>query len=55
MMEQDFVEQMKDITGGDPEGGHVQGDDILIAALRHLGWGVLADEWERQANGWWWA
>ena len=39
----------------DPERDHQTGDAVLLAVLRHLGHGKVADAWESAANGWWWA
>lgn len=40
---------------GDTEGHHVAADDLLISALRHLGWHKLAEKWTESSRGWWWA
>ena len=56
MGEAAFLEQMIALRENrDQEDAHKQGDEILIEALRHLGWNTLADEWVAQSQMWWWA
>lgn len=47
----------KEVTNskGDEEDEHKAGDEILIDALRSLGWNRLADKWSADAERWWWA
>lgn len=39
----------------DEEDAHKDADSILVAALRHLGWGKLADEFEKRQDDFWYS
>lgn len=39
----------------DKENEHNDGDAVVAAALRHLGYNRLADEYDRLRDTWWYA
>jgi hypothetical protein len=57
MTEQNFIDAMLDIGGGDKEQAHSEADTILLNALRELGWSRLADTYceQRREIGFWYA
>ena len=51
-----FVARLEAIgISDDPEGGHVEADDILVEALRALGANDIADAYEKLKDGFWYS
>ncbi len=54
--EDDFLAAWQDrVAARNTENAHIAADEMLVAALRRLGWMRLADKWEAESQGWWWA
>jgi hypothetical protein len=53
MSKDEYVQKMRELVKlsnwdkGDPEISHTEGNKLLCRALRELGWGELADEFEK--------
>lgn len=52
-----YVEQLLNLCGcGDNEVAHSMADDLLLDALRELGFGQIADAWDEVSKmGFWYA
>lgn len=58
MSEDDFLNRWDAeiaALAGDREHQHGEADQLLVAALRQLGWNRLADKWDMACDRWWWA
>ena len=55
--EQEYIDKIGALTSteGDAEDWHIGGDKLVSQALRELGWGQLADAYDKAKEDWWYS